>query len=285
VSGWEKGPNVVELPDGRRLRGRGLRRPPPKGSDPDFAVYLLGRDPGPCDWEYRWVRWSDFRTPASTIEAVGALEEAYERAATGRVEIACGGGVGRTGAALAGVAVLAGVPPAEAVDWVRHRYHRRAAETPGQRRWVLELDRDRLDRNHRRYLEEVALSDEKYILITTFRRNGEGVATPVWVVPVEDGKVGFWTSSGSGKAKRLAHTPRVTVQPCDGRGKVKAGTEPLEATARVVSGTELDDIRRKVVAKYGFLTKVTKLLGTIGGIVKGKRIPYGDRGVIVSLPD
>ncbi len=128
------------------------------------------------------------------------------------------------------------------------------------------------------------MRDEKYILITTFRRNGEGVATPVWVVPVDDGKIGFWTSSGSGKAKRLAHTERVTVQPCDGRGKVREATEPVEATARLVSGGELDAIREKVVAKYGFMTKVTKLLGTIGGIVKGKRIPYGDRGVIVTLP-
>jgi PPOX class probable F420-dependent enzyme len=130
----------------------------------------------------------------------------------------------------------------------------------------------------------VGLSDEKYLLITTFRRNGEAVATPVWVVPLEAGKLGFWTSSGSGKAKRLAHTPRVTIQPCDGRGRVKAGSEPVEATARVVSGSELEAIREKVVAKYGFQTKVTKLLGTIGGIVKRKRIPYGDRGVVISLP-
>lgn len=130
----------------------------------------------------------------------------------------------------------------------------------------------------------MGLSDEKYLLITTFRRNGEAVATPVWVVPLEAGKLGFWTSSGSGKAKRLAHTPRVTIQPCDGRGRVKAGSEPVEATARVVSGSELEAIREKVVAKYGFQTKVTKLLGTIGGIVKRKRIPYGDRGVVISLP-
>jgi protein-tyrosine phosphatase len=57
-----------------------------------------------------------------------------------RVEIACGGGVGRTGTALAGIAVLAGVPRAEAVAWVRHRYHRHAAETPWQRRWILKIE-------------------------------------------------------------------------------------------------------------------------------------------------
>jgi protein-tyrosine phosphatase len=86
------------------------------------------------------VRWPDFRTPASTDAAISALREAYERSATQRVEIACGGGVGRTGTALAAIAVLAGVPGADAVAWVRRRYNRRAVETPWQRRWVLGID-------------------------------------------------------------------------------------------------------------------------------------------------
>jgi len=129
----------------------------------------------------------------------------------------------------------------------------------------------------------VGLGDEKYILLTTFRRDGTPVATPVWAVALDDGKVGFWTSSGSGKAKRLAHTARVTVQPCDARGRVKAATQPVEASARLVAGDELATIREKVVAKYGVMTKITKLLGTLGGIIKRKRIPYGDRGVIITL--
>ncbi len=127
------------------------------------------------------------------------------------------------------------------------------------------------------------LSDEKYILLTTFRRNGTPVPTPVWLVPLDAGKLGFYTSSGSGKAKRLAHTDRVTVQASDSRGKLKAGSQQFGATAQLVTGPSLDDIRAKVVAKYGFMTKLTKLLGTVGGILKGKRIPYADRGVVVTL--
>jgi protein-tyrosine phosphatase len=53
-----------------------------------------------------------------------------------RVEIACGGGRGRTGTALACLAVLDGVPPAEAVAYVRAHYDRRAVETPWQRNYV-----------------------------------------------------------------------------------------------------------------------------------------------------
>ena len=131
----------------------------------------------------------------------------------------------------------------------------------------------------------MALSDEKYLLLTTYRRNGRPIATPVWAAALDGGGIGFWTSSGSGKAKRLAHTSRVTLQPCDARGKPTAGTSPVDAEAVLVTGPQLDEIRRKIVAKYGFMTKVTKALGTIGGIVKRKRIPYGDRGVVIRVVD
>ena len=131
----------------------------------------------------------------------------------------------------------------------------------------------------------MALSDEKYLLLTTYRRVGTPVASPVWAARLGDGRLGFWTSSGSGKAKRLAHTDRVTVQACDARGKITAGSAPVNATAKLVTGAELDTIRQKIIAKYGFMTKLTKLLNTIGGIVKRKRIPYGDRGVVITLAD
>ena len=130
----------------------------------------------------------------------------------------------------------------------------------------------------------MALTDEKYLLLTTYRKSGVGVSSPVWAADLGNGTVGFWTSSGSGKAKRLAHTDKVTVQPCDVRGRPRPGTQPVETTARVVTGAELDLISQKIVAKYGFMTKLTKLLGTIGGIVKRKRIPYGDRGVVITIP-
>ncbi|HKN37605.1 MAG TPA: PPOX class F420-dependent oxidoreductase [Acidimicrobiia bacterium] len=128
----------------------------------------------------------------------------------------------------------------------------------------------------------MALGDEKYMLLTTFKRGGAPVSSPVWVVPLDGGTVGFYTSSGSGKAKRLAHTARVTVQPSDARGRTKPGSQPVDATARVVTGPELEAIRAKVVAKYGVMTKVAKVFNEIGGMIKRKRIPYADRGVVVT---
>ncbi|NEC03523.1 protein-tyrosine phosphatase family protein [Streptomyces anulatus] len=129
-------PAVLALPSGRLVRGRGLRNPVPAGPEPDFAVYLLGRTPPPVAWESRWLRWPDFRLPADHAAARDLLEEVWERAAGARVEVACGGGMGRTGTALACLAVLDGVPADEAVAFVRDGYHPRAVETPWQRRYV-----------------------------------------------------------------------------------------------------------------------------------------------------
>ncbi|MFT4010969.1 MAG: protein-tyrosine phosphatase family protein [Nocardioidaceae bacterium] len=136
MSAWTDESGVVVLPDGRRVRGTGQRTARGEVPAPDFAVYLLGRDPEVKGWPYRRVRWRDFRLPDSPEDAVEALTEAYDRARDQRVEIACAGGIGRTGTALALLATMSGVPPEDAVTWVRTHYHPRAVETRAQRRWV-----------------------------------------------------------------------------------------------------------------------------------------------------
>ena len=130
------GDGVLALPSGRLIRGRGLRGADPVGPDPDFALYLVSSEPFGVPWEFRWVAWPDFRLPADPAAAREAFAEAWERSATGRVEVACMGGLGRTGTTLACIAVLDGVPGGEAVDYVRQRYNPRAVETPQQRRFV-----------------------------------------------------------------------------------------------------------------------------------------------------
>ncbi|MCM2388689.1 protein phosphatase [Streptomyces albipurpureus] len=129
-------PGVLRLPSGRVIRGRGLRHPLPEGEKPTFAVYLLGRQPPEVDWESRWLTWPDFRLPRDRDLARRLFGEAWERAARERVEVACGGGRGRTGTALACIAVLDGCPPDQAVAFVRAGYERHAVETPWQRRYV-----------------------------------------------------------------------------------------------------------------------------------------------------
>ncbi|HET9897458.1 MAG TPA: protein-tyrosine phosphatase family protein [Streptosporangiaceae bacterium] len=127
---------VMRLPSGRFVRGRGLRRPLPDGPYPDFAVYLLDKQPPPVQWQARWLRWPDFSLPADPAQLRLVLADALQRSATQRVEFACAGGHGRTGTALACLAILDGVPSAEAVSFVREHYDPHAVETAGQRVFI-----------------------------------------------------------------------------------------------------------------------------------------------------
>jgi len=124
------------LPSGRLIRGRGLRRPLPPGPRPTFGLYLLARRPPAFEWESRWIRWRDFWLPSDRGDTIAALREAHDRAPTERVEVACAGGNGRTGTALALLAVLDGVPSQDAVAYIREHYSRHAVETPWQQRFV-----------------------------------------------------------------------------------------------------------------------------------------------------
>lgn len=127
---------VVTLPSGRLVRGRALRDGVVADDDaPDFGLYLTSR-PHYEIWESRWIAWPDFRLPRSPSDTVAALRDAYDRSSIERVEIACGGGRGRTGTALAILARYDGVAADEAVAWARTAYRRGAVETPWQEKFV-----------------------------------------------------------------------------------------------------------------------------------------------------
>ena len=64
----------------------------------------------------------------------------------------------------------------------------------------------------------LALGASDFIQLTTFRRSGQGVPTPVWVVP-DGGTLAVFTPAGTGKLKRIGHTARVTVAECNRRGR------------------------------------------------------------------
>ena len=129
----------------------------------------------------------------------------------------------------------------------------------------------------------MGIGDEKYVATTTFRKSGTAVPTATWIVPLEAGRVGFWTSSASGKYKRLRNNPRVTLQPSDSRGRVKAGTAPVEGTVQLVtSGPDFDAVQSKVRGKYGVMVCISRVFNTLGHLGRGP-FPYGDVGVIVTL--
>lgn len=81
--------------------------------------------------------------------------------------------------------------------------------------------------------ELLALGDEHFVSLTTFRRSGVGVPTPVWIARDGDSLV-VTTPAGSGKVKRIRNGSRVQLQPCGRMGKVVEGTRPIEASARIM---------------------------------------------------
>ena len=95
----------------------------------------------------------------------------------------------------------------------------------------------------------------KYISFVSTRKNGTPIATPVWVAHLDylgPNVFGFTIDANAGKAKRLAHTSAVTVQPCDIRGRTTEGSPIIAGQAVVISGTEAEKVRDAIAAKYGF---------------------------------
>jgi uncharacterized protein len=76
---------------------------------------------------------------------------------------------------------------------------------------------------------------EKYISLETFKKNGDGVRTPVWFV-LHDDALYVYTEADSWKVKRIRNNPRVRVAICNVRGTVKG--EWLAASASIVDGDE-----------------------------------------------
>lgn len=93
------------------------------------------------------------------------------------------------------------------------------------------------------------LREARYITLETFRRNGQGVRTPVWQTPEGD-CLYVWTQATSGKAKRIRNHGRVRVCASDARGVPRSAW--VEARARLLATPEsLAAQRRRMAARYG----------------------------------
>jgi hypothetical protein len=130
--------SVVVLPDGTAVTAVSFdaRDPYAREQAPDFGLYL---DP---QWDPPWscdhLDWPDFGVPSDAAPVGGALRSLLERARGGdRVELGCLGGHGRTGTALACLAILCGLLPSDAVTWVREHYCANAVESGQQEAFVI----------------------------------------------------------------------------------------------------------------------------------------------------
>jgi uncharacterized protein len=112
------------------------------------------------------------------------------------------------------------------------------------------------------------LGTEKYVSVTTFKKSGAAVPTPVWAAPDGDSLL-IWTAGSSGKAKRIRNNPEVVVAACDARGNTR-GTG-VKGVARELPAGESERVRGLIVAKYGLLARV---------IMIGSRFRRGADGTV-----
>ncbi|MFI1441879.1 PPOX class F420-dependent oxidoreductase [Streptomyces fructofermentans] len=118
------------------------------------------------------------------------------------------------------------------------------------------------------------LAAGKYLLVTSYRKNGTPVATPVWVV--RDGEaLGVWTVTDSWKVKRIRNRADVLVGPCDVRGRPTG--EQVPGTAEICDADATARYRKLLARKYGVLGRMT-LLGS-----RVRRGRTGTVGIRVSL--
>ena len=108
------------------------------------------------------------------------------------------------------------------------------------------------------------LADEKFVSLTTFRKNGAGVATPVWIGRDGDALV-VTTPVGSGKVKRLRRNRAVELRPCNRRGTVQNDAPTVTAVAEIVEGAaamrRLDEVLRpKYSLEYRVVMSIERLL-------------------------
>jgi PPOX class probable F420-dependent enzyme len=108
------------------------------------------------------------------------------------------------------------------------------------------------------------LGDEQFLSLTTFRKSGERVSTPMWVAHDGDALIMF-TPQASGKVKRLRNSPHVELRPCNRRGRVKDGIEPVASVAEVLTDEDSLEratgiIRRKYGLGYGVVMAIERLI-------------------------
>ena len=118
------------------------------------------------------------------------------------------------------------------------------------------------------------LADEKYLSLVTYRRNGDPVPTAVWVARVGN-ELGVITEEHAGKVKRIRNNPRVTLTPCDVKGKV-----------RLVSGEEARRVDRAIRKKYHFAyyaISMTWVLPALWARLRGKGETSHDFAILITL--
>ncbi|WP_420640546.1 PPOX class F420-dependent oxidoreductase [Candidatus Leptofilum sp.] len=119
----------------------------------------------------------------------------------------------------------------------------------------------------------IDLGKEQYISLETFRKNGQGVKTPVWVVGEGD-KLYVWTQEDSWKVKRIRNNSQVRLAKSDARGNTSG--DWFTAQAHILDASEDDKImQQRLAKKYGLFFRLFQWIGRLRG--------QGSRRIVVEI--
>jgi PPOX class probable F420-dependent enzyme len=104
------------------------------------------------------------------------------------------------------------------------------------------------------------LGSAQYVLLTTYRKDGRSVPTPVWIGRDGDRLV-VWTAPDAGKVKRIRRDGTVSIAPCDFRGNVRG--DAVTGQARLLDRPETGRALGIIARKYGVLGRLSILGGRI----------------------
>lgn len=112
------------------------------------------------------------------------------------------------------------------------------------------------------------IADGKYVSLTTFKKDGTPVATPLWGARDGDRLV-LWTTADSWKVKRIKRNPKVTIAPCTARGKIEG--DAVDGVAEILDAAGTEKARSAITSKYGIIGWLT---------VKGSSLRRGKSGTV-----
>ncbi len=127
------------------------------------------------------------------------------------------------------------------------------------------------------------LGQARYVALTTTKRDGSTVSSPVWIAPLGARRYGFTTGADSGKVKRIRNFPTVTIEACDARGRTQPGSVATTAQAELADAAVTSEVRTAIAAKYGLQFRMVQAMGKIQRLLG--RAAAGEAAIVLVLAD
>ena len=112
------------------------------------------------------------------------------------------------------------------------------------------------------------LAQERYVSLTTYKRDGTAVSTPVWVAG-DDGRLLVWSAADTWKVKRIRRENHVRLAPCDARGKPRGEAVDAQATIRADTAR----VQELEARKYGLMYRLVRLFSAINRRLRRQPTP------------